>query len=195
MGYDLCDLDLWPMTLTFVWTSLLSLVITPENFVMIRWEEYSEKGVTDRQTDRRTERGVVRATWYIGNVIYVKLIHIIAGICWFQLCQCNTFHSSPPSAAYMRQWTVSTLVQVIACRLFSAKPLPEPNAGLLSVGLLVTNFSEIRIGILSFSFKKMHSKLSSVKTAVILSRGRRVNSSGYFKKYISCHVSLNAYEC
>ena len=34
--------------------------------------------------------------------------------------------SSPPSAAYMRQWTRSELVQVMACRLFGAKPLPEP---------------------------------------------------------------------
>ena len=32
----------------------------------------------------------------------------------------------PPSAAYMRQWTGSTLVQVMACRLFGAQPLPEP---------------------------------------------------------------------
>ena len=50
------DLWLWP----FAWTSLLSLVITPENFMMIRWEEHSDKGVTDRQTDgqrdRRTDR-------------------------------------------------------------------------------------------------------------------------------------------
>ena len=35
-------------------------------------------------------------------------------------------NSSPPSAAYMRQWTVSTSVQVMACRLFGVKPLPEP---------------------------------------------------------------------
>ena len=53
--------DLWPWPLA--WTSLLSLLITPENFVMIRWQEHSEKGVTDRQTDGRTERGVLRAAW------------------------------------------------------------------------------------------------------------------------------------
>ena len=33
---------------------------------------------------------------------------------------------SPPSAAYMRQWTGSAFVQVMACRLFGAKPLSEP---------------------------------------------------------------------
>ena len=45
--------DLWP--LPFAWTSLLSLVITPENFMMIRWGGHSKKGVTDRRTDGRTE--------------------------------------------------------------------------------------------------------------------------------------------
>ena len=45
--------DLWPWP--FAWTSLLSLVITPENFMMIWWWEHGEKGVTDGQTDRRTD--------------------------------------------------------------------------------------------------------------------------------------------
>ena len=45
------------------------------------------------------------------------------------------------------------------------------NAGLLSIGLLGTNFSEVRIGILSFSFKEMHLKLSSAKMAANLSTG------------------------
>ena len=55
LGYDLCELDLWPMTFTFAWRSRLSLVITPENFMMIRWQEHSEKGVTDTQTDRQMD--------------------------------------------------------------------------------------------------------------------------------------------
>ena len=45
--------DLWPWP--FAWTSLLSLVITPGNFMMIRWWEHGEKGVTDGRTDRRTD--------------------------------------------------------------------------------------------------------------------------------------------
>ena len=49
LGVDLCDLDLWPWPLA--WTSLLTMVITPENFMMIRWWEHGEKGVTDRQTE------------------------------------------------------------------------------------------------------------------------------------------------
>ena len=45
LGRDLCDLDLWPWP--FAWTLPWSLVITPENFMMIRWWEHSQKGVTD----------------------------------------------------------------------------------------------------------------------------------------------------
>ena len=50
---DTLTFDLWPWP--FAWTSLLSLVITPENFMMIRWWEHSQKGVTDRQTDGQTD--------------------------------------------------------------------------------------------------------------------------------------------
>ena len=46
------------------------------------------------------------------------------------------------------------------------------NPGLLSNGFLGTNFREVQIGILSFSFRKMHLKLSSAKMAAILSRER-----------------------
>ena len=53
--------DIWPWP--FAWTSLLSLVITPGNFLMIRWEEHCQKGVTDRRTDRQTEIAVLRAAW------------------------------------------------------------------------------------------------------------------------------------
>ena len=51
--------DLWPWP--FAWTLLLSLVITPENFMMIQWWEHSQKGVTDRQTDGQTENTICRA--------------------------------------------------------------------------------------------------------------------------------------
>ena len=37
------------------------------------------------------------------------------------------------------------------------------NAGILLIGPLGTNFSEIQIGIQAFSYKKMHLKMSSVK--------------------------------
>ena len=37
------------------------------------------------------------------------------------------------------------------------------NAGILLIGPLGTNFSEVEIGIHAFSYKKMHLKMSSVK--------------------------------
>ena len=60
--------DLWPWP--FAWTSLLSLVITPENFMMIRWWEHSQKGVTDGRTDRRTDG---RTDWTIHRAAWSQL--------------------------------------------------------------------------------------------------------------------------
>ena len=47
---------LWPWP--FALTSLLSMVITPKNFMMIQWEKHSEKGVTDGQTDGQRQTDV-----------------------------------------------------------------------------------------------------------------------------------------
>ena len=38
----------------------------------------------------------------------------------------NFLYTLPFSTALMRQWTGSALVQVMACRMFGAKLLPEP---------------------------------------------------------------------
>ena len=51
----------------------------------------------------------------------------------------------------------------MACRLKGAKPLSEPNARILLIGPLGTNFIEVLIGIQTLSFKKMHLKMSSAK--------------------------------
>ena len=62
-GHDFCDLDLRPLTSTF------RMDITSVNgndfwkFHVIRWQEHSEKGVTDRQTDGRTDWTIHRAAW------------------------------------------------------------------------------------------------------------------------------------
>ena len=49
------------------------------------------------------------------------------------------------------------------------------NAGILLIGTLGTNFSEIWIKIQNFSFTKIYFKMSSAKMAAILSWGRWVN--------------------
>ena len=48
--------------------------------------------------------------------------------------QWHFVNSSPPSAAYMRQWIGSALVQKMACRLFGAKPLSKPMLGHFQLG-------------------------------------------------------------
>ena len=63
--YVTLTFDLWPWP--FAWTLLLSLVITPENFMMIRWWEHSQKGVTD---------GHLWRIW--SQLPWSKLHHILA---------------------------------------------------------------------------------------------------------------------
>ena len=55
--------DIWPWP--FAWTSLLSMIITPDNLMMILWQEHCQKGVTDRRMDGRTEgwTTIHRAAW------------------------------------------------------------------------------------------------------------------------------------
>ena len=45
--------DLWPWL--FAWTSLLSMVITPENRMVMRWGEHGEKVVMGGRTDKQTD--------------------------------------------------------------------------------------------------------------------------------------------
>ena len=77
--------DLWPWP--FAWTLCRSLVITPESFMMIRWWEHSQKGVTDR----RTENTICRAAWSqlktIGHLFYAtsSFVHHFVAIDDFKL--------------------------------------------------------------------------------------------------------------
>ena len=104
--------DLWPWP--FAWTSLLSLVINPENFVMIRRWEHSQKGVTDRQTDRRTDRQtentICRAAWSqltIGHLFYAtsSFVHHFVAIGEFKLeLQSGNAQSGSNSAIFWAVW-------------------------------------------------------------------------------------------
>ena len=49
-------------------------------------------------------------------------------------------NSSPPSAAYMRQWIGSVLVEVMSCRLLGGQAITSTNATLLSIGLFGNKF-------------------------------------------------------
>ena len=100
----------------------------------------------------------------------------------------------PPSAAYMRRWTGLPLVQLSACRLFGAKPLSEAMVVYCQLDSWEQlSFSEIWIGIVTFSFKKMHLKMSSAKMAAILSRGRWVISTvaRFYTRTAACHCHVD----
>ena len=95
--------DLWPWP--FAWTLLWSLVITPENFMMIRWWEHSQKGVTDRQTDGQTENTICRAAWsqlkrYQSFIVLKGVTYVVFGFisvlhwCFYVLI----FYSKPVPA-------------------------------------------------------------------------------------------------
>ena len=76
LTYVTLTFDLWPWP--FAWTSLLSIVITPEIFMIIRWEEHSQKGLTDGRTDARTDGRTDRQKLYHINVIDVLDMHYIS---------------------------------------------------------------------------------------------------------------------
>ena len=109
--------DLWPWP--FAWTLLLSLVITPENFMMIPWWEHSQKGVTDGQTDRRTdgqtdrqtENTICRAAWSqlktIGHLFYATLsfLHHFVAIGEYKLeLQSGNAQSGSNSTLFRAVW-------------------------------------------------------------------------------------------
>ena len=71
---------------------------------------------------------------------------------------------------YMRRWSGSALVQVMAWRLFGTKPLPEPTL-IVNWTFRDKYFSEIWVEIQKFSFMKMHLQMSFAKMAAILSGG------------------------
>ena len=97
--------DLWPWP--FAWTSLLTMVITPENLMMIRWWEHGEKGVTDRRTDRQTDGrtdGRTDGTSHIAawSQLKTEYSHFdetsVHG--WSRNCHLNTLRQKPNNRHY-----------------------------------------------------------------------------------------------
>ena len=87
---------LWPWP--FAWTSLLSMVITGENFMMIRWQENFQKVW---QTDGRTDWTTHRAAW-----LQLKILQHLLGA--------NEWTHWPYEAIWWYR-SGSTMAQVMAC--------------------------------------------------------------------------------
>ena len=72
-------------------------------------------------------------TLYLSPYLHYLSVLLCTGIdlCFYLLLtqtqiSVNAVNSSLPSAAYMRQWIGSALVQIMGCRLFGAEPLSNP---------------------------------------------------------------------
>ena len=79
----------------------------------------------------------------------------------------------------------------MSCRLVGAKPLSEPMLEHFLIGRLETNASEMLIAIHTFSFKKMHLKMSSFPWP------QCVNSPGqyYFEGLLLSHCCYSKHSC
>ena len=96
LGFDLCELDLWPWP--FEGTSLLSLVTTPENFMMIRWWKHSQKCVTDRRTDWT----IHRAAWSQLQWLWAhnpNIVEIIFALILILIYECTQISPLPQIAS------------------------------------------------------------------------------------------------
>ena len=97
-------------------------------------------------------------------------------------CHINSSPPTPPSVAYMHQWTVSALVQVVTCRLFGASHYL--GQCWLNVNWTTGNKFQWKWNRNSFSFEKIDMNLSSAKMTAILFRGRWVNSVELNESYM-----------
>ena len=106
--------DHWPWP--FTWTSLISMAITPENFMMIQWEEHCLKRVW--QTDGRTDRSVLEL---LGRSWETIVTILLTG-------DANVGHSTH---YWFREWLVTSLEINISFLLttFSSRKCRLQNVG------------------------------------------------------------------
>ena len=108
-----------------------------------------------------------------------NIVHWLEARPIYQNIDDKSFNSSPPSVPCMCRWTGSSLIQVMACRLFSTKPLPEPMLTFSQLDPLeqssVKFESKHKIFIDQNAFEKV------CKMVAILSKGRwvKILSSGW----------------
>ena len=107
----------------------------------------------------------------------------------------------PPLNSYMRQWIGPSLVQVMACDIFGAEPLPEPMLPYWSVDSVGTNFSKVE-----FESYHFHSR-KCISNAICQNGGHFVRGGGggggrggelnsFFLYYNSlCYTVLQLIEC
>ena len=104
--------DLWPSPVA--WTSRLSMVLTPENFRMIRWQEHCTKRC-DGRTDRRDRSVPPKAAWSqlktIGQLFYAtsSFVHHFVAVGQFKVeLQSGTAHLGE-NRRFFLSWVTSKL--------------------------------------------------------------------------------------
>ena len=126
-----------------------------------RWNKFSRRGGRDYLPEIAPLDA--KSTYACCN-------HIIS-LLWVKIA---LFNSLRLRDAYMHQgiwlssvqimaWRHRSLVQIMACHLCSAKPLSEPNTGILSIGYPGEQISVKLIWIKQSLYKKMHLEISSAK--------------------------------
>ena len=68
------------------------------------------------------------------------------------------FNSPPPSATYMHQWTGSTFIQIMACRLFGADTLSKQMLGFCQLDSWERNSESFESELYHFYWRKYSSK-------------------------------------
>ena len=110
--------------------------------------------------------------WLFDCVLHAfSVVALYSTMSWWQLLYFEmqigdgSINSTPPIAAYMRKWSESALVQIMACRLFSPKPLSKPMLG----------YYQLDRNKLQWNFHQNASENIVCEMPAILSRGRWVN--------------------
>ena len=104
----------------------------------------------------------------------------------------KNMNSSPPSATYMRQWIRSAWVQIMACRLFGAKPLSKPMLGYCQLDHWEQTSVTFFIKIENISFTKMHLKILSAKRRPFCPEGDELTCIDQLSLTLSCFSAMHA---
>ena len=97
----------------------------------------------------------------------------------------TTINLFPPSAAYMHQWIDPTLVQILACRLFGAKPLSKPILCYCQLD------PEIRTSVKSLSKYKQFCSRKCIRNYRLWNGGHFVY--GEISSDSTCHALVRSY--
>ena len=98
----------------------------------------------------------------------LMMVRLLKHICvirpqWVKMIRSCITSSHTPTRPLV-PWTGSAWFQIMACRLYSAKPLPKPMATNCQLDHKGTNFNDIWTEIHFFSFMKMYLEISSAKS-------------------------------